>query len=104
MIFVIATIEIAPGKRGEYLDLFNAMVPAVQAEAGCLEYGPTVDVETDIARQMPPRENTVTVMEKWESVDALKAHLATPHMAEYKQAVRGIVVGLELQILTPVGP
>lgn len=103
MICVIATIEIKPNKRQEYLDIFNAMVPAVRAEDGCMEYGPTVDAETDISRQMPMRDNVVTVLEKWASLDALRAHLTAPHMAEYKQATADIVVGLELQILTPAG-
>ena len=103
MLCVIATIEIQPNKRQEYLDIFNAMVPAVLAEDGCMEYGPTVDAETGIGRQMPMRDNVVTVLEKWASLDALRAHLTAPHMAEYKQATADIVVGLELQILTPAG-
>lgn len=104
MVYVIAAIEIKPGKRQEYLNLFNAMVPTVRAEQGCIEYGPAVDAETDIGRQMPPRPDVVTVMEKWDSPAALKAHLAAPHMAELKEAVKDVVVGLELQILDPAGP
>jgi len=104
MICVIATIEVKPGKRREYLDIFNSnLVPAVRAEDGCVEYGPAVDAETDIRLQIPMRDNVVTVLEKWESLDALKAHMKAPHMAEYKQAVADIVTGLELQILAPAG-
>jgi len=104
MIHAVATIEIVPGKREEYLDLFAELVPKVLAEDGCIEYGPTIDIESGIGRQSPMRENVVTVLEKWESLDALKAHVVAPHMAEYKEAVKDLVTGLELQILTPAGP
>jgi quinol monooxygenase YgiN len=40
-------------------------------------------------------------VEKWESLQALQAHLQTPHMAEYRERVKHIVVGVTLQILEP---
>ncbi len=103
MIHVVATVEIAPGKRDQWLELFGELVPKVLAEDGCIEYGPTVDIDSGIGRQIPMRDNVVTVLEKWESLDALNAHLLAPHMAEYKEAVKDLVTGLELQILTPAG-
>ena len=101
MIIVIATIELADGRRNDFLDAFGRLVPTVRDEAGCLEYGPTVDAVTDILVQQAPRENVVTVVEKWESVDALKAHLTAPHMAEYRTTVQDLVLGMTLQILEP---
>lgn len=102
MIHVIATIDIAPGKRDEYLRIFAELVPKVRAEQGCIAYGPAVDVESGISIQTPLRENVVTAIEQWSDLDALKAHIAAPHMAEYKEAVKDLVVGLDLQILKPV--
>lgn len=102
MIIVIATIELAAGRRDDFLDAFGRLVPTVRDEAGCLEYGPTIDAVTDISAQQTPRENVVTVVEKWESVSALKAHLTAPHMAEYRTTVQDLVVGMTLQILEPV--
>ena len=101
MIFVIATIEIAAGRRDDFLAEFRKLVPLVRAEEGCIEYGPAVDAETGIEAQQPLRGNVVTVVEKWESVDALKAHLAAPHMNEYRTRVKDIVAGLRLEILEP---
>ena len=101
MIHVIAAIEIHPGKREAFLDEFRSLAPKVRAEAGCIDYGPTVDAETDIGAQGPLRENVVTIMERWESVEALKAHLAAPHMAEYRKNVESLVAGLTLHILEP---
>jgi quinol monooxygenase YgiN len=101
MIFVIATIEVKPGKREAFLAEFNRNVPNVRAENGCVEYGPTVDAKTDIKAQIPFRENVVTIVEKWESLQALHAHLVAPHMATYRERVKDYVVGATLQILDP---
>ena len=46
MIYVIATAELQPGCRDKFLAEFHKIVPAVRAEEGCIEYGPTVDAET----------------------------------------------------------
>ena len=101
MIYVIATIEVVEGRRDAFLKEFNRIVPVVRQEQGCLEYAPAVDVPTAIAAQGPPREHTVTVIEKWHSLDALQAHLAAPHMAEYRERVRDLVIAVDLQVLTP---
>jgi quinol monooxygenase YgiN len=101
MIFVIATIEVKPGKREAFLAEFHKNMPNVRGEKGCLEYGPTVDLKTDIKAQIPLRESVVTVVEKWESLQALQAHLLAPHMATYRERVKDYVAGVTLQILEP---
>jgi quinol monooxygenase YgiN len=102
MIYVIATIELTEGKREAFLAEFHQLVPLVRAEAGCLAYGPTVDVAgTGIAAQGAPRDNVVTVVEQWESLDALRAHLQAPHMAAYRPRVKDLVTDTRLQILQP---
>jgi len=101
MLHVIATIEVAEGKREEFLTHFHWVMPFVLAEDGCLEYGPAVDVPTPIAVQLPPRPNVVMVVEKWESLPKLQAHLTAPHMAEYRQKVKDLVRGVALQVLQP---
>ncbi len=101
MIHVLATIELHPGRRSDFLSEFARIVPLVRAEAGCLEYGAATDLETDIAAQQPLRPDAVTVVEKWENVAALKAHLVAPHMVAYRPRVRDFVVATRLQILEP---
>jgi len=101
MIFVIATIELVEGRRDDFLRIFHALVPKVRQESGCIEYGPTVDVETNIPSQEPARENVVTVVEKWESIEALEAHLMAPHMLEYRKTVKPMIVRTSLQVLEP---
>lgn len=101
MIHVLATIELHPGRRDAFLAEFAKIVPLVRAEAGCLEYGPSIDLQTDIPAQGPISKNTAVIIEKWESLDALKAHLVAPHMVEYRPKVRDYVVATKLQILAP---
>src|SRR6185503_21041627 len=76
MIHVIAIITAKPGQRETILGHFRANVPAVKAEKGCIEYGATVDVENGPPFQTKWGADTFLVVEKWESMDALKAHAA----------------------------
>ncbi len=99
MIHVIATIEVNPDARSQFITEFKQLVPMVHAENGCIEYGPAVDAGTDIDAQTEKGPNTVTVIEKWESVDALKAHLVAPHMGEFREKVKDLVAGTTIHIL-----
>ncbi len=101
MIFVIATIEVQEGQRDAFLAEFHRLMPLVHAEVGCIEYGPTVDVVTGIPVQIAQRPLVVTIVEKWESLETLKAHLVAPHMIEYRVRVKDFVKGVTLQVLEP---
>ena len=71
MIQVIATIELKPGCRDEFLPRLNANVPRVKAEDGCLAYDPFVDTDSGLPVQGEVRENVVTLVEAWTSIEAL---------------------------------
>ena len=101
MIHVIATIEVQDGKRDELLAAFRELVPAVRQEDGCLDYGPAIDLTTTLEAQPPVRTNVVTVVERWESMDALEAHLIAPHMLAYRAKVKDIVKTIALHVLEP---
>ncbi len=101
MIHVIATIETAPGMREEFLAAFAEVVPDVRAEQGCLEYSPATDLATSIGDQPAARENVVTVIEKWESVEALRKHLESPHIVRYRRTVKDLVLGVSIRVLEP---
>lgn len=101
MIYVIATIEIVAGKRNDFVNAFLANVPKVLAEDGCIEYAPTIDLATEIKAQPAVRDNVVTVVEKWESLAALNAHLVAPHMVSYRETVKDLVKGVSIQVLEP---
>ena len=101
MIYVIATIQVKAGNRDAFVSAFKANVPSVQAEDGCIMYEPTLDADSGIPVQIPMREGAVTIVEKWESLEALKAHLVAPHMLAYKEATKDMVEGVSLQVLQP---
>ena len=101
MIHVIATVQLAPGTREKFLAEFRKVIPDVKAEAGCIEYGPAIDAQTDIAIQAKVGDDRVVVIEKWETVAALKAHGVAPHMQAYRARVKEYVRGMELRVLSP---
>jgi quinol monooxygenase YgiN len=101
MICVIATIEAAAGRRADLLAAFAELVPKVRAEQGCLDYTPMIDVPNSMSGQPAVRENVVTVVEKWESIEALETHLMTPHMHDFRKSTDALRRGLTLQILQP---
>jgi quinol monooxygenase YgiN len=101
MIHVIAVITAKPGKRGDILQAFRANVPAVRAEKGCLEYGPAVDAENAPPIQTKWGPDTFLAIEKWESMEALKAHATAPHMAAYAAKVKDLIASRVIHILSP---
>ncbi len=101
MIHVIATVELHPGKRDAFLAEFARVVPDVHAEQGFIEYGAAVDVASGLGPQLPLRPDVVTIVEKWESLDALKAHAVAPHMGAYRARVKDFIVKMTLQVLQP---
>ncbi len=100
MIHVLAIITAKPGKRAEILQSFHANIPAVHAEEGCIEYGPAVDAEGMGPMQTKLGEDTFVVIEKWASLDALKAHGAAPHMVAYGAKTRDMVASRVIHVLS----
>ena len=101
MIHVIATIELKPNCREAYLAVLKKNVANVKAEAGCLAYEPAVDIDSGLPAQGALRESVVTIVEAWESLEHLVAHLKTPHMAAYRDAVADYIENLSVQIMAP---
>ena len=100
MIHVIALITAKPGKREEILKHARANLAAVRAEKGCIEYGAAVDAENALAFQTKWGPETFLVIEKWESMDALKAHAAAPHMAAYGAKTKEHIATRVIHILS----
>ncbi|MGB1007497.1 MAG: putative quinol monooxygenase [Thalassobaculaceae bacterium] len=100
-VHVIAIITAKPGKRAEVLANFNANVPAVHAEDGCLEYGAVVDcAEAGFATAFGP--DTFVVVEKWASLDHLKAHAAAPHMKAYAEKNKDLLADRTIHVMSDV--
>jgi quinol monooxygenase YgiN len=60
--------------RQEIID----MQEASNAEPGCISYTFTAEIGDP---------NRIRVIEQWQSMDDLKAHFSTPHMATFQQAM-----------------
>jgi len=101
MVHVVAVITAKPGKRDEILTAFKANVPNVEAEDGCIEYGATVDADGLGGFQTKFGDDTFVVVEKWASVDALKAHAVAPHMAEYAAKTKDMIANRTIHVLSP---
>jgi quinol monooxygenase YgiN len=101
MIHVIATIKVKPGTREKFLGILAGLAPQVRAEAGCVSYLPTVDVESGIPVQVEVRPDVVTIIEAWESLPHLQAHLKAPHMLAYREKVKDIVKNISLHVMNP---
>lgn len=100
MIHVVAHITTLPGQRATVLEAFKANVPAVLAEDGCIEYQAVVDMPDGPPMQARLGEDSFFVIEKWESMAALAAHSAAPHMAAYAKKTRHLLAQRNIHILS----
>jgi quinol monooxygenase YgiN len=77
MIILAGTIRIAAGKRAAAQTALERMVHATRAESGCVEYAFAFDVLD---------EHLLRIFEVFRDADALAAHRASSHMAEWRAA------------------
>ena len=102
MIHVVALITTQPGQRTAVLEAFAENMPAVHAEAGCIEYQPVIDTPGAGPFQAEIGPDSFIVLEKWESQAALAAHAAAPHMTAYGKRVKGMIASRTIHVLSPV--
>jgi len=102
MIHVIAIITAKPGQRAAILEHYRGNLAAVRAEQGCIEYGAVVDADDALPFQTEWDADTFVVVEKWESMAALKAHAAAPHMAAYGAKTKEFIASRVIHIMQPV--
>jgi len=100
MIHVIAIITAKPGMRAELLTAFDEIVPLVHAEKGCVEYQPVTDDDDAAGMQTAIGPDTFVVVEKWETLDDLKAHSASSHMVAYGKSAGHMVADRTIHILS----
>lgn len=100
MVHVIAVITAKPGKRAEVLGHFNNNVPAVKAEDGCIEYGATVDADGVGGFQTKFGDDTFVVIEKWQSLDHLKAHAGSDHMKAYAAKTKDLLADRVIHVMS----
>lgn len=102
MIQVLAVITAHPGRREEILQAARANRAAVLAEAGCIEYGAVIDAQNASSAFATFGADTFVVVEKWESMEALKAHAVAPHMLAYGAKVKEMTAKRQIYVMDPV--
>jgi quinol monooxygenase YgiN len=100
MIRVVAIITAKPGRRAEVLAEALAVVPAVRAEEGCLEYSPVIDAEDIGPWQARMGPDVYVVIETWTNAEALAAHRTAPHMAAFGAKTRDMIASRAIQVLS----
>ena len=101
MIHVLAIITAKPGMRERILEAYRANVEAVRAEAGCLAYEAVVDVQEAAPGFAQFGADSFVVVEKWASMDALRAHAVAPHMKAYASQVKDLTASRAIHVLEP---
>ncbi|MDU8926069.1 putative quinol monooxygenase [Alisedimentitalea sp. MJ-SS2] len=100
IVHVLAVLTTKPGMRERALEAFQANVPNVLVEDGCIEYQAVVDLDGAGPMQTPMGSDSFVVIEKWESMEALAAHAAAPHMKAYGKATADMMADRKIHILT----
>ena len=101
-VHVLAVITAKSGKRDQVLANFQANVPAVHAEDGCIEYGAAVDCDAASGFAAPYGPDTFVVIEKWASLEHLKAHGASAHMKAYGEKNKDLLADRKVHVLSDV--
>ena len=78
MIVVMVQVESSAADIEALRDVLSEMETTTLAESGCHDYSFSQEVSN------PDR---LRIIELWESMEALKAHFATPHMATFNAAL-----------------
>lgn len=98
MIYVVATIQLTNGHRDEFLALQKDLLPLVHAEKGCVEYAPSVEVPWGDPAKSTASDSVVVMHERWETLEDLKAHSVAPHMADFRQKTKQLVLGVKIEV------
>ena len=100
MIRVVAVITAHPDRRDEVLAAFRANVPNVHAEKGCIEYASHIDAANLGPFQTDFGPDSFVVLESWDSPEALKDHIAAPHMKTYSQKTKDLIAKRTIHVLS----
>ncbi len=101
MIHVLAIITAKPGMRDRILEAYRANVANVRAEDGCIAYEAVVDVRDGAPGFAQFGEDSFVVVEKWASMEALRAHAVAPHMKAYASQVKDLTANRAIHVLEP---
>ena len=76
MIYVVATTQMKPEAREDFIKGHKACIAETRKEKGCLSYEGHTSVNDP---------NVYVVVERWENRDDLNAHARAPHMKVWRE-------------------
>ncbi|BDZ67725.1 putative quinol monooxygenase [Methanobacterium ferruginis] len=82
MIIVTANITAKPGERDELISKSQDVIESTRQEQGNISYELLASTED---------ENVLLMFEKWESKEALDAHMQTEHFKAFGTAIKDII-------------
>ncbi len=83
MLIVAGEIRMQPGTRAQFFEAVAPMVAATLEEPGCRAYAFTPD---------PDDDELIRLWELWDDQAALDGHVASQHMAEWRERGRDLPV------------
>jgi quinol monooxygenase YgiN len=83
MIVVVGRVVTDTDRREALVRIGQKVAAASRQETGCVSYRVYQDTE---------QENEFVFVEEWESSEALQRHFATPHIAEFMQAIPATLI------------
>ena len=81
MIIVAVEVHVEAGSAERAKEAIAKMEEATRKEEGCVTYAFSLDINDP---------TTIRVIERWRSLDDIKAHMASPHMADFNHAMAAI--------------
>lgn len=101
-VYVLCRFDLkANADIADYVSKTRSVIPEVLAEKGCRMYTLLKDADTDWELPMRFGERTFWMVEKWDSIEALKAHLKAPHMKSFGPTVRDMRTSSTFHVLEP---
>lgn len=91
MINVVVTLEPVPGRTNDVVRELRVLLPLARAEPGCIEYDAAEDVDLALPGQPAARLGVVTVIQKWRTLEDLRAHFSAAHAVTYRSRVSGFI-------------
>lgn len=88
MIIIGGDMKINPAHRDEAVQAMITMNAASQAEAGCITYEFSADLE---------EADTFHLFEIWENEEVLAVHGQTPHMATFREVMGRVRVSSNIK-------
>lgn len=88
-ILVLANIEPKEGCQDSIIEVSKELIDESLLEEGNIDYQLLKPIEGD----------NLTFVEKWESLDALKRHMASPHFLNFSEESEEFVKEMTIQVI-----